>query len=247
MPLENFEQPHPRSSSKQGSLHSSERIQSFFSDIASRYDFANHLLSGGSDFYWRWRAARIVRKWSPTRILDLASGSGDLALALNRACPGTTLIAADFCEPMLRKAQEKGVRALVAADGLRLPFPDNSFDALTIAFGLRNMSSWPTALAEFQRVLRPGGRLLILDFSQPRALFGTIYRWYLNNILPRVASVVTGHKGAYTYLADSIAAFPSPESLSDLLKEAGYANVTATPLTGRIVAIHTGKKRPREG
>src|SRR5690606_30932217 len=112
---------------------------------------------------------------------------------------------ADFCEPMLLKAKAKGVTPLVVADGLQLPFPDETFDALTIAFGLRNMASWPKALEEFRRVLRPGGHLLILDFSQPQAVFGAIYRWYLNNILPRVAAVVTGHKGAYTYLADSIA------------------------------------------
>ncbi|MGV3532521.1 MAG: ubiquinone/menaquinone biosynthesis methyltransferase [Chthoniobacteraceae bacterium] len=224
-------------------MHSSERIQSFFSDISSRYDFANHLLSGGCDFYWRWRAARMVKAWAPTHILDLASGSGDLALALERACPGAALVAADFCEPMLLKAKEKKVRTLVAADGQKLPFPDNTFDALTIAFGLRNMTSWPTALAEFQRVLRPGGHLLILDFSQPRAFFGRIYRWYLNNVLPRVAALVTGHKGAYTYLADSIAAFPTPESLSQLLEESGYKEVKATPLTGRIVAIHRAAKQ----
>ena len=243
MPLENSERPHPPSNPKQGSLHSSERIQSFFSEISSRYDFANHLLSGGCDFYWRWRAARLVKAWSPAQILDLASGSGDLALALERACPNARLVATDFCEPMLLKAKDKNVRGLVVADGQKLPFPDNTFDALTIGFGLRNMTSWPAALAEFKRVLRPGGHLLILDFSQPRAFFGQIYRWYLNNILPRVAAYVTGHKGAYTYLADSIAAFPPPETLSLLLEESGYSEVTATPLTGRIVAIHTAVKR----
>lgn len=242
MPLENSERQHTPSNPKQGSLHSSERIQSFFSDIASRYDLANHLLSGGCDFYWRWRAAKIVKRWAPSHILDLACGSGDLALAIRRACPGTTIVAADFCEPMLLNAREKNVRALVAADGQKLPFPDNTFDALTIAFGLRNMSSWPTALAEFQRVLRPGGHLLILDFSQPKAAFGKIYRWYLNNALPRIAALVTGHKGAYTYLADSIAAFPTPNSLRELLRTSGYDEVEALELTGCIVAIHTARK-----
>lgn len=242
MPSPTSEPPGKTSTRKQGSLHSSERIQSFFAGIAPRYDLANHLLSGGCDFYWRRRAARIVQAWEPQRILDLATGSGDLAVALERACPSATLVGADFCEPMLLRARGKNVHRLVAADGQRLPFPDQTFDVLTVAFGLRNMSSWGDALAEIRRVLRPGGRLLILDFSQPEALFGKLYRWYLHHVLPRLAAGLTGHKGAYTYLADSIAAFPTPASLSELLRESGYTHVEAEPLTGQIVAIHTATR-----
>ncbi len=241
MPSSTDDQTPAPSPGKRGSLHSAERIQSFFASIAPRYDLANHLLSGGCDFYWRSRAARIVRDWEPQRILDLATGSGDLALALRNTCPSAVLIGADFCEPMLLRARGKRLGNLIAADGQRLPFPDATFDVCTVAFGLRNMSSWSKALSEVRRVLRPSGRVLILDFSQPEALFGRFYRWYLGSVLPHIAAALTGHKGAYTYLADSIAAFPSPATLSEFLRENGFVNVQAEPLTGQIVAIHTAE------
>src|SRR5687767_8909009 len=143
-------------------------VQRLFGTIARRYDLANHLLSGGLDFLWRRRAAKIVRDWMPASVLDLATGSGDLARALTRTCPQATVVGVDFCLPMLKIARRKRLAHLVQADGLHLPFPTGAFDVVTIAFGLRNMESWRDGLAEMARVLRPGGHLLVLDFSVPR-------------------------------------------------------------------------------
>lgn len=218
------------------------RVRSMFSSIASRYDLANHLLSGGLDFFWRKRAARIVRAWRPARILDLATGSGDLALTIRAACPGAFLVGADFCHPMLRVAQRKGLQRLVTADGLHLPFADASFDALTIAFGLRNMESWPAGLAEMHRVLAPGGHVLILDFSLPPPPLRWLYRPYLHHALPRIASFLTGEKSAYDYLGDSIEQFPRGEAMCALLREAGFEAPACEPLSAGIVSLYTAAR-----
>ena len=217
----------------------SSRVRTMFSAIARRYDFANHLLSGGLDFFWRRRAARLVRTWKPSRILDLATGSGDLALTIRAACPDAVIVGADFCHPMLRVAQKKGLALLVVADGLRLPFADASFDVLTIAFGLRNMESWSAGLREMRRVLRSGGHLLVLDFSIPPPPLRWIYRPYLHHAMPRIASFVTGQKSAYAYLGESIEQFPHGESMRALLREAGFAEATCEPLSGGIVSLYT--------
>jgi demethylmenaquinone methyltransferase/2-methoxy-6-polyprenyl-1,4-benzoquinol methylase len=213
-----------------------------FSSIARRYDLANHLLSGGMDFFWRKRAAHLVKAWNPARILDLATGSGDLALTIRAACPRAFLVGADFCHPMLRVAQGKGLEMLVAADGLRLPFADASFDALTIAFGLRNMESWSAGLAEMHRVLRPGGHVLILDFSVPPPPLRWIYRPYLHHAMPRIAAFITGEKSAYDYLGDSIEQFPSGESMCALLREVGFEKPACEPLSGGIVSLYTASR-----
>ena len=138
-----------------------------FGRIARRYDLANHLLSGGADFLWRRRAAKIVEQWRPNQVLDLATGSGDLALALQGRLPEAAVTAADFSPEMLSIAKQKGVRETVLADAMHLPFEAASFDCVTVAFGLRNMSDWSLALREMSRVLRPRGHLLVLDFSLP--------------------------------------------------------------------------------
>jgi demethylmenaquinone methyltransferase/2-methoxy-6-polyprenyl-1,4-benzoquinol methylase len=137
------------------------KVRGIFSSIAERYDLANHLLSGGLDFLWRARAVRMVKKWHPHSVLDLATGSGDLALAMQKAMPHVHIIGADFCLPMLQIAARKNLSPLVVADGTALPFADASFDAVAVAFGLRNMESWPGALREISRVLRPGGHLRV--------------------------------------------------------------------------------------
>ena len=217
----------------------SPRVRAMFSAIARRYDLANHLLSGGLDFFWRKRAASLVKSWNPARILDLATGSGDLALTIRAACPGAFLVGADFCHPMLRIAQRKGLGTLVTADGLRLPFADASFDALTIAFGLRNMESWPGGLAEMRRVLHPGGHVLVLDFSIPPPPLRWIYRPYLHHALPRIASLLTGEKSAYDYLGDSIEQFPRGEAMCALLREAGFREPNCEPLSAGIVSLYT--------
>jgi demethylmenaquinone methyltransferase/2-methoxy-6-polyprenyl-1,4-benzoquinol methylase len=219
-------------------------IRQTFATIARRYDLANHALSFGVDFLWRARAARIVKSWSPRRVLDLATGSGDLALALGRACPSAEITGADFCQPMMLEAQKKGFHRLVNADGTRLPFRDGAFDALTVAFGLRNMASWSQALGEMARVLRPGGHVLVLDFSLPAlAPLRAGYRFYLHRMLPTVASLVTGDRGSYEYLGESIERFPSGTAMTRLIEATGFELAKAEPLTTGIVSIYTATRR----
>jgi demethylmenaquinone methyltransferase / 2-methoxy-6-polyprenyl-1,4-benzoquinol methylase len=217
-------------------------VQRLFAAIARRYDAANHLLSGGLDFFWRRRAARIVQQWKPARVLDLATGSGDLARALGKACPKATVIGADFCLPMLEIARRKRVRHLVQADALRLPFRTGEFDVVTIAFGLRNMESWTGALAEMARILRPGGHLLVLDFSVPQGRVKGVYRFYLHKVLPRLAATVTGEKSAYEYLADSIESFPSGDAMNGLIAAAGFTDAACERLSAGIVSLYTAMR-----
>ncbi len=219
-----------------------EYVRNLFGSIAPRYDLANHLLSGGLDFFWRRRAAKVVQQWRPKRVLDVATGSGDLALALQRRLPEAQIIAADFSPAMLAIARSKGVRETVLADALALPFPDETFDCVTVAFGLRNMSDWDQALHEMSRVLRSHGRALILDFSLPRPYLRRAYRFYLHRCLPNLASFVTGQKAAYNYLGGSIETFPSGEEMIRLIEKNGFAMASAQPLTGGIATIYTAKK-----
>jgi len=213
-----------------------------FGRIARRYDLANHLLSGGADFLWRRRAARMVEAWRPRRVLDLATGSGDLALALQRRLPSATITAVDFSPEMLDVAQGKGVRETVLADALHLPFPDEAFDCVTVAFGLRNMADWSVALREMSRVLQPAGHLLVLDFSLPVGSLRPAYRFYLHRCLPIMASLVTGQRQAYDYLGGSIEKFPSGDEMVRLIEESGFASASACPLTGGIATLYTARK-----
>ncbi len=183
-------------------------------------------------------------------VLDLATGSGDVAYALARNLrAGTKITGMDFCRPMLDEAEKKQA-ALPRAeqidfregDGLNLPDHDHSFDAATLSFGLRNMADRHRCLSELHRVLRPGGRLWVLEFSQPFGWLRPVYYLYLRYILPRVAAVVTGDKSAYDYLCGSIAAFPTHEAISAEMKAAGFTAVTVERLTGGIVALHGGRK-----
>ena len=221
----------------------SQSVRTMFSVIAERYDFANHFLSLGLDFFWRRRATKMVAGWNPKRILDLATGSGDLALDLRATCPEALLVGADFCLPMLQVAQRKGLSNLVVADGMRLAFAAGSFDLLTVAFGLRNMASWSGALGEMARVICPGGHLLVLDFSVPPPPLRWIYRPYLHGVLPHLAALVTGNKEAYDYLGDSIEKFPCGRAMIDLIEQAGFDEVRAEPMSGGIVTIYTGRRR----
>lgn len=225
-----------------GSLFPAARIQAFFGAIASRYDLTNRVLSLGCDRWWRRWVAREVARALPQRVLDLATGSGDLALELARTMPYALILGADFCAPMLQEARKKGARHLLVADGLQLPFAAETFDAITIAFGLRNMESWETALRECARVLAPAGRLLVLDFSLPKPPLRALYRIYLHALLPRIAGLVTGERDIYQYLADSIEEFPSGEKMQVLMEAAGLSRMVATPLQGGIVTAHTAVK-----
>jgi demethylmenaquinone methyltransferase/2-methoxy-6-polyprenyl-1,4-benzoquinol methylase len=218
-------------------------VRDLFSAIAERYELVNHLLSGGLDFLWRAAAVRHVRKWKPALLLDVATGSGDLAIAIEKNSPSTRVVGADFCRPMLEVARRKGLAELVEADGLALPFDSGSFDGVTVAFGLRNMASWERGLSEMSRVLKPGGHLLILDFSLPTLpLIRPLYRAYLHYVLPLVAGLATGRKDAYEYLAGSIEEFPSGTSMTRLIESCGFRTAVAHPLSLGTVSLYTAEK-----
>jgi demethylmenaquinone methyltransferase/2-methoxy-6-polyprenyl-1,4-benzoquinol methylase len=226
-------------------------VEATFSSVAPRYDLANHWLSGGIDFYWRNRLVKLAQKNKPSDILDLATGSGDVLFALRKGLGDkVNLTGLDFCEPMLEQARAKRtVRGLGNAtnqflhgDCLNLPFEDQSFDLITIAFGLRNLADRSKGLTEMQRVLRPGGRLIILEFSQPFLWFRPLYYFYLKGILPWVARWLTGDRDAYLYLGTSIAGFPNRVGLCKEIEQAGFSMVQAKALTFSIVALHEGRK-----
>lgn len=221
-------------------------VRAMFGRIAGRYDLANHLLSGGIDHFWRQRLVRAVRDGHPMDILDLATGSGDVAFALADGLPPAVRITGmDFCQPMLDEAVKKSAAdprwsaiAFRQGDGLALPLPDRTFDAVTISFGLRNMADRHRCLTEMRRVLRPGGRLHILEFSQPYPWLRPFYYAYLKFILPAVAGVVTGDRSAYEYLCGSIEKYPDRFAMCDEIRRAGFRAVHAIPLSGGIVALH---------
>lgn len=225
-------------------------VRSTFSGIANRYDLANHLLSGGIDFLWRRRLVREARRSVCADVLDLATGSGDVALALRCALPAASRVTGlDFCRPMLEQAERKREEAhieperlpFLQGDCLNLPFEDQSFDVLTIAFGLRNLADRPRAYAEMIRVLRPGGRLLVLEFSRPLPWFLPLYRFYLRVILPPVARCITGDREAYEYLGASISGFPDRDALSGEMRTVGFADVKGELLTAGVVALHQAR------
>ncbi|PYK04179.1 MAG: bifunctional demethylmenaquinone methyltransferase/2-methoxy-6-polyprenyl-1,4-benzoquinol methylase UbiE [Verrucomicrobia bacterium] len=220
-----------------------DNVRAMFGAIARRYDLANHILSCGRDFLWRRRAAAIVAQWKPGKVVDLATGTGDLALAIQRVLPKSEVIGVDFAEEMLALARTKGVRQTIAADVLALPFPDRTLDCITIAFGLRNVSDWAAALREMARVLTRNGHLLVLEFSLPQmSILRSLYRLYLHRLLPIFGSFLTRKKTAYDYLGDSIEQFPGGEELLRLIEGNGFRDAVAESLTGGIVTIYTAKK-----
>jgi demethylmenaquinone methyltransferase / 2-methoxy-6-polyprenyl-1,4-benzoquinol methylase len=219
-----------------------EQVRQMFGSIAQRYDLANHVLSCGCDFYWRKRAARMIARWNPRNILDLATGTGDLALILQKQIPNAKIVGADFSEKMLTIAHRKGVQHTVAADAMSLPFDKDSFDCLTIAFGIRNLPDWQLAMQETKRVIKAGGHLVILEFSLPTSpVLRAAYRWYLHRWLPVIGSFLTRQKKAYDYLGDSIENFPTGATMVRLIQSVGFRNVGAEPLTAGIVTIYTGE------
>jgi demethylmenaquinone methyltransferase/2-methoxy-6-polyprenyl-1,4-benzoquinol methylase len=227
----------------------SRRVQEMFAGIAHRYDFLNHLLSASIDRRWRRLAVRKVQwlmKSAPPRVcLDVCSGTGDLAIDLHRGL-GCDVVASDFCHPMLTHATAKSagrwVRS-VEADALNLPFSNCSFDALTIGFGLRNLENPHRGLSEMHRVLRPGGALVILEFSQPVVpVFKHVFNFYFRYILPRLGALMSGDDNAYRYLPDSVRKFPDQDGLLHLLRSAGFANPAYRNLSGGIAALHWAQR-----
>lgn len=219
-----------------------------FARIACRYDLANHLLSGGIDLWWRRQLVRAVDQGSPRDILDVATGSGDVAFALSdKLFYSNKIVGMDFCQPMLDEAVAKkaaageGAHPMVSfaqGDGMNLPLPDACFDAVTISFGLRNMADRHRSLSEMRRVLRPGGRLFVLEFSQPQRWFRPFYLFYLRHILPLIAGIVAHDRSAYVYLNESIELFPNRTALSAEILRAGFKSVRAKGMTFGIVALH---------
>lgn len=218
-------------------------VRKAFAGIARRYVLANHVLSLGIDILWRKKTARLAAARSPRLILDLATGSGDLAQALSAACPEARVLGADFSVPMMREAQARSFHQLVAADGTALPFQDAAFDLLTVAFGLRNMASWPGALGEMQRVLRPGGALMVLDFSLPTLpVIRPLYLFYLKRVMPRIAGWITGQRAAYEYLCSSVERFPSGTAMEKLILSCGFKTVQSHPLSLGIATLYVAEK-----
>jgi len=210
-----------------------------FDAIAGRYDLLNRVLSAGLDRHWRARAVKALNLTGTETVLDLCTGTADLALASTDA---RRVIGIDFAAAMLRLAKDK-VRAvpaidLVRADATRLPLRDDSVDAVTIGFGIRNVEQPAEAFREILRVLRQNGSLAILEFSLPRApIVRTFYLWYFRNVLPRIGRAISGHPSAYTYLPESVEAFSSPEAFVQQLRAAGFATERAVPLTFGVVYL----------
>jgi demethylmenaquinone methyltransferase/2-methoxy-6-polyprenyl-1,4-benzoquinol methylase len=243
---------------------STARIQEMFGEIAGRYDFLNRLLSLGIDRSWRRKTVKIVPPVGDAPILDVCTGTADLALAFWRASKGNTpIVGTDFCQPMLAIAQEKCRRAgalrlatvgttaqchqgitLLEADTLRLPFPDDMFQIVSVAFGLRNLADTDAGLREMVRVCRPGGRVAILEFSTPNAWpLGAIYGWYFRRVLPRIGQALARNRqSAYNYLPQSVGRFPQGETLAERMRAAGLEETKYRPFTFGVATLYWGKK-----
>ena len=221
-----------------------------FGRIAKRYDLSNHLLSWGIDFWWRRALVEKVKRTHPSIVVDLATGSGDVAFALERKLGvRTEVLGLDFCQPMLDEAERKRLNRTPVpavhfgwADILDLPLACDSVDAVTVAFGIRNLENRSRGLGEILRILRPGGNLFILEFSQPYRWFCPFYHTYLKYVLPILAGWITGRPDAYNYLGGTIMKFPPREGLILEMREAGFHDVLALPMTLGIVSIHQGTK-----
>jgi demethylmenaquinone methyltransferase / 2-methoxy-6-polyprenyl-1,4-benzoquinol methylase len=218
-----------------------------FDAIAARYDLLNRILSMGIDVGWRRTAVRLACVPENGRALDVATGTADLALALALATPTATVLGIDPSRGMLgvgeKKVRARGLESRVTlseGDAQALPYPDASFDAVTIAFGIRNVPDRPRALREMARVLRPGGRLVVLELSEPRrGILGPLARFHVHHVVPRIGALLSGAR-EYRYLQASIAAFPAPEAFAAMIREAGLVDVTFRTLTFGVAAIHVG-------
>jgi demethylmenaquinone methyltransferase/2-methoxy-6-polyprenyl-1,4-benzoquinol methylase len=231
---------------------SGPRVRRMFGEIAARYDLLNHLLSLNIDRYWRRRTVQLVPPRPGMRILDVCTGTGDLALAYHRAAGGQAhVVGADFCHEMLAIGRQKAERAgangeigFVEADAQALPLPSDQFDIVCVAFGLRNVADTDAGLAEMTRVCAPGGSVAVLEFSLPRLQpFKAIYGWYFRSILPRIGQLIARNReSAYSYLPASVGEFPQGEALAERMRARGLIDVTYRSLTLGVATIYVGRK-----
>jgi len=224
------------------------RVRGVFDSVANRYDLMNDLMSGGLHRAWKAYTVMVANLGEGSKVLDIAGGTGDLALAFAKKVGATgEVIHTDINETMLRAGRDRLLDAGVAlptvvCDAEKLPFPDNHFDLVSVAFGLRNMTHKDLALKEMNRVLKPRGKLLVLEFSKVAKPLSKLYDWYSFNVLPRLGKVVAGDDASYRYLAESIRMHPSQEALKTLMKEGGFGHVDYHNMTGGVVALHVGIK-----
>ena len=226
-------------------------VREMFAGIAGKYDFLNHFLSGNIDKRWRRIVAdklRDVLERPDAVVLDVACGTGDLSIEMSRNS-AARIVGTDFCRPMLTVANHKVASLnktipLIEGDAMDLPFPDSTFHAVTIAFGLRNLSNFEAGINELNRILKPGGSLAVLEFSSPVVPgFRQIFNFYFSQILPRLGGAVSGSRGAYEYLPNSVAKFPDQRQLVLMLERSGFRSVEYKNLTGGIAALHFGVKK----
>ena len=234
---------------KDSSSSKKEQVAEMFDNIAGNYDFLNHFLSLGIDIYWRKQLVKHLKKQAPKTILDVATGTGDLAIAMLKAKP-EKVIGIDISNGMLevgrKKMKEKSLDHIITlqqADSEELPYEDNSFDAVCVSFGARNFENLEKGLTEMRRVLRDGGQLYILEFSQPTLFpFKQLYQFYFKAILPLIGKVVSKDNSAYSYLPESVKAFPFGKELNRIIENCGYTNAKNIPLTLGISSIYIAKK-----
>jgi len=226
-----------------------QEVELMFNNIAPRYDFLNHLLSMGIDKGWRRKAIRMLEKESPKKILDVATGTGDFAIAARTLRP-ESITGIDIAERMLDEGRKKimslGLEKMIIltkGDSEQMPFPDNTFDAITVGFGVRNFENLEKGLREMFRVLKPGGTSLVLEFSNPTAFpVKQLYHFYFNSVLPLIGRMVSRDPAAYTYLPESVKVFPTGEKFLEIYNRAGFMQTACIPLTFGIASIYKGKK-----
>ena len=226
------------------------KVAAMFDGIAPKYDFLNHFLSFGIDKLWRKKLVKLLKKQSPHSVLDIATGTGDLAIAINKRAKPEKIIGADISEQMLQygreKIDKKGLQNTITleyGDSENLKYADNSFDAVTVAFGVRNFENLGKGLAEMHRVLKPGGKVYILEFTMPQRFpFKQLYRFYFFKILPLIGRLFSGHSKAYNYLPQSVEQFPQNEVMLNKLNEIGFIHTKYVILTLGIAAIYTGER-----
>lgn len=225
------------------------QIESMFDNIARRYDFLNHFLSFGVDLYWRKKAIQVLKKDQPKLLLDIATGTADLAIQAMKTLKPEKIYGIDISEEMLEIGRKKLKKInlypqieLLKADSENLVFDDNKFDAVTVSFGVRNFQHLEKGLAEMLRVLKPGGKVVILEFSQPKKFIKPFYQFYSSVITPNIGKMIAKDKAAYSYLHESVSVFPSGQEFCNILERTGYKQVTFKPLTFGIATIYIGIK-----